>query len=287
MSREQLSEHESQGAAPAQVEQQGDIQGLPPNLYNQAIRIGPGDVEGLRDLLTLFPIFSHQILAVVSSQGNLSTVKQAQALVRQNALGQRGTLTSTQIHEGGEFAIEGSAPVLGPEPAPQTEAVPLAAAGDAKPLSKPEQREILHDPSDPKPLSKAEQASILHDASDPKPLNKPELGHILNDPSDPYHAASDSLLAPTQIEDAKGYNAAHADLVTIFNSLTTNLCCEVPGASGPVDPQKVATWQAKRNLQVDGKLGPHTLAAAKAAVKNHTEIVAEGQVNPQPTDMPV
>jgi peptidoglycan hydrolase-like protein with peptidoglycan-binding domain len=287
MSREQLSEHESQGAAPAHAEQQGDIQGLPPNLYRQAAQIRPGDVQGLRDLLTLFPDFAPQILAVASSNAGLSTVKQAQALVQQNAVGRGGGLTSQQIHAGGEFAIEGSAPVLGPEPAPQAEAAPLAAAGDAKPLSKPEQREILHDRSDPKPLSKPEQREILHDPSDPKPLNKPELGHILNDPSDPYHAASDNLLAPTQIEDAKGYNAGRADLVATFNHLTTNLCCEVPGASGPVDPQKVATWQAKRNLQVDGKIGPHTIAAAKAAVKNHTEIVAEGQVNPQPTDLPV
>jgi len=176
--------------------------------------------------------------------------------------------------------------VLGPQPAPQAEAAPAAAVAP-KPLSKPEQASILHDASDPKPLSKPEQREILHDASDPKPLNKPELGHILNDPSDPYHAATDNLLAPTQVEDAKGYNAGHSDLVTTFNHLTTNLCCEVPGASGPVDPQKVATWQAKRNLQADGKIGPHTIAAARAAVKNHTEIVAEGQANPQPTNMPV
>jgi hypothetical protein len=291
MSREQLSEHESQGAAPAQAEQEGDIQGLPPNLYHQAARIRPGDVQGLRDLLTLFPDFAQPILAVASHHAGLSTVKQAQAMVQQNVTGQRGSLTSQQIHPGGEFAVEGSAPVLGPEPAPQAEAAPLPAVSDAKPLSKPEQRQILHDPSDPKPLSKPEQREILHDPSDPKALNKPELAKILRDPTDPYQQTPE-LLTPTQVEDASAYNAAHPSLVAAFNTLTHDVyrARSKDAEMGALDPQKVAAWQADRNLQVDGKVGPHTLAAAKAASKNHTEIVAEGQVDPQPpqpTGIPV
>ncbi len=260
MSREQLSEHQSQGAAPAQADQQGDIQGLPPNLYHQAARIRPGDVQGLRDLLTLFPDFAPQILAVASSSGvGLSTVKQAQAMVQQNVTGQRGTLTSAQIHEGGESA-QGSAPVLGPEPAPEAQA---AAVDSAKPLSKPEQRQILHDPSDPKALSKPEQVEIL------------------NDRTDAFQMTPDHLLASTKVEDARAFNAAHADLVASFNKLTSHACCE-QGASGPVDPQAVASWQAARGLDVDGKIGPHTVAAAKAESKHHTEAVAEGESSPQP-----
>ena len=284
MSREQLSEQESQGAAPAHAEQQGDIQGLPPNLYNQASRIRPGDVEKLRDLLTLFPDFAPQILAVVSSQGNLSTVKQAQALVRQNVTGQRGTLTSAQIHEGGEFAIEGSAPVLGPEPAPQTEAAPVAAAGDAKPLSKPEQASILHDASDPKPLSKPEQASILHDASDPKALSKPEQVDILNDRSDPFQMTAETLISPVKVEDCRAFNEAHADLVESFHELTNNVCRD--RSTGGAFPQAVASWQAARGLEVDGMIGPHTLAAAKAEHKR-TEIAAKAQGPQHGSGIPV
>jgi len=284
MSREQLSEQESQGAAPAHTEQPGDIQGLPPNLYHQVAQIRPGNVQALRDLLTLFPDFAPQILGVASNSAGLSTVKQAQALVRQNVTGQRGTLTSAQIHDGGEFAIEGSAPVLGPEPAPQAEAAPVAAAGDAKPLSKPEQRQILHDPSDPKPLSKPEQRDILHDPSDPQALSKPEQADILNDRSDSFYMTPDALISPTKVEDSRAFNEAHADLVASFHELTNNACLD--RSTGGAFPQAVASWQAAHGLDVDGKIGPHTLAAAKAENKR-TELAAKAHGTQHGAGIPV
>jgi len=123
-------------------------------------------------------------------------------------------------------------------------------------------------------------SEILRDPSDPKALSKPEQVEILNDRSDPFHMTPDALISPTKVEDSRAFNEAHADLVASFHELTNNVCLD--RNTGGAYPQAVARWQAERNLEVDGKIGPHTLAAAKADSKRHTESAAQAQVNSQP-----
>ena len=59
---------------------------------------------------------------------------------------------------------------------------------------------------------------------------------------------------------ARRYNEAHAEGVSEFNELTQGSC---KGADGQLDPQAVARWQRQHGVDGDGKVGPHTLAAAR------------------------
>jgi hypothetical protein len=301
MSREQLNDHESQGAGPAQAEVQGDVQGLPPNLYQQASQIRPGDVQGLRDLLTLFPDFAPQILAVVSPRAGLSTVKQAQAQVQQNAVGRGGALTSQQIHAGGEFAIEGSAPVAGPEVAAPAQAAPPQAAATQAPAAPgtaldtmelsdvPLQDHVrkavlaLH-PGDAVALQQvlnlypsmsdailtlAKQHVGVETVAQAVVLEQELAAKNRATADKKSHESTDGdLLTKTAVFDdlpgARKYNESHPEFVEEFNRLTQNVFCVSETAEmGALDPLKVAGWQAHRGLAADGKVGPHTVAAAR------------------------
>ena len=57
----------------------------------------------------------------------------------------------------------------------------------------------------------------------------------------------------------RAYNAAHGDLVGEFDVLTNFSCL----SDGVTDPIKVAQWQKANGLEADGKIGPHTVAAAR------------------------
>jgi peptidoglycan hydrolase-like protein with peptidoglycan-binding domain len=59
---------------------------------------------------------------------------------------------------------------------------------------------------------------------------------------------------------ARRYNEAHAELVSEFNDLTQGSC---KGDGGQLDPQAVARWQRQHGVDADGRVGPHTLAAAR------------------------
>jgi hypothetical protein len=63
---------------------------------------------------------------------------------------------------------------------------------------------------------------------------------------------------------ARTYNDAHAGLVVDFNAATSNSCLD---ATGQVAPDAVASWQRQHGIHADGRVGPHTLAAAKAGVE--------------------
>jgi len=67
---------------------------------------------------------------------------------------------------------------------------------------------------------------------------------------------------PAWVAGARTYNDAHAGLVSEFNDATANRCLD---ASGQLDPQAVARWQRQHGVDADGKVGPHTLAAARQA----------------------
>src|SRR5207253_2521799 len=100
-----------------------------------------------------------------------------------------------------------------------------------------------------------EYGAFLNDSSDAPRSTEPE-----SKPSVP--AAETKMEAPPAwVAGAKAYNAAHPELVAEFNDLTGGICAE----TGELDPQAVARWQGHHGLPADGKVGPHTVAAAKAA----------------------
>ena len=68
---------------------------------------------------------------------------------------------------------------------------------------------------------------------------------------------------PAWVAGARKFNDVHAELVSEFNDLTKFKCALDDGI---IDPQAVAAWQRQHGLDADGKVGPHTLAAARHAV---------------------
>jgi peptidoglycan hydrolase-like protein with peptidoglycan-binding domain len=111
MSREQLNEQQTQvGAAESVAPTTDETYGLPKAVYAQVLRLSPGNVEGLRELLAAYPNFRQGILSVASHQLGATTVRQA---IRP------APLTQEQIGPGGEFALEGNAPA--PKKSPLTQ----------------------------------------------------------------------------------------------------------------------------------------------------------------------
>ncbi|HEX2685769.1 MAG TPA: hypothetical protein VHN14_04090 [Kofleriaceae bacterium] len=106
-------------------------------------------------------------------------------------------------------------------------------------------------------LSQAE----MHEVLDDKPaqgkagtLSQAEMHEVLDD--------KPASAEPAWVGGARKYNAAHAEFVSDFNELTNNSCLD---AAGQLDPQAVARWQRQHGVEADGKIGPHTVAAARAA----------------------
>ena len=127
-------------------------------------------------------------------------------------------------------------------------------------------------------MSQGEMHDVTRDASDSRPIKVSEYASILNDPSDPQkthvepEAKPESPKAPQAepawVAGARAYNAAHSALVDEFNDLTDDMCTD--DDDGKLDPQAVARWQAHHGIPADGKVGPQTVAAARAAkAKNH------------------
>ena len=114
----------------------------------------------------------------------------------------------------------------------------------------------------PGSLSQAEMHEMLDDAPAAKTQGKPgtlsqaEMHEMLDD------APTAKAAEPAWVTGARTYNAAHADLVSEFNDATAGSCLD---ASGQLDPQAVARWQRQHGVDADGKVGPHTLAAARQA----------------------
>ena len=61
---------------------------------------------------------------------------------------------------------------------------------------------------------------------------------------------------------AAEYNERHAELVARFNELTDD---QYVGPDGSVAPDVIVAWQKANGVAVDGRIGPETVAAAKAA----------------------
>lgn len=127
-----------------------------------------------------------------------------------------------------------------------------ASSSPGSSLSQGEVHEALDDPMDSRTVPWIELASTLEDKSDPQA---------------PDETPSKSKEAPTPepgwVAAARTYNAAHADLVEEFNDLTAHICLNDDTVQ--LDPQAVASWQTQHGLTADGKVGPRTVAAARAA----------------------
>jgi murein L,D-transpeptidase YcbB/YkuD len=90
-------------------------------------------------------------------------------------------------------------------------------------------------------------------------LNQAEMHEIADEPA---ATSKPAAAVPAWASGAQRYNAAHAEYVSDFNELTNNSCLD---ASGQLDPQLVARWQREHGVDADGKIGPHTVAAARVA----------------------
>jgi murein L,D-transpeptidase YcbB/YkuD len=123
-------------------------------------------------------------------------------------------------------------------------------------------------------MQQPEQHAAMTDASDRTPVPPKDLPSIMEYPEErpaaaavatpSAHAAETKKEAsPAWIAGATAYNAAHPELVAEFNHLTDDMCCD--DDTHHLDPQAVASWQGHHGLPADGKVGPHTVAAAKAA----------------------
>jgi hypothetical protein len=224
MSKEQLSAH-TQTESAEESRTKDDLHGLPPYLFGQVMKLGPGDADALTKLLRLYPDYTDKILAAASPQVGLSTIKQAQAMIQTNAVGAAGSLGSTR--PGSEFLDETATPT-----------VPQVSGGALGPV-RPGTEYLDETPSaaatqEPKPAGSAGSAT-----TEAKPAQ-----------DEPW------------VADARRYNDIQEYLVEEFNDLTDYICLN--DDSGKLDPKAVADWQRAHGLTADGKVGPHTVQAARA-----------------------
>ena len=283
MSREQLTDQQAQvGSAEQETAAPDRTHGLPPHVYAQVTGLGPADAPALADLLTLYQALSVRILTVAAPQVGNACVQRAITIAqnRSKAQGKPGTLSQAEMHEMLDDA-PAAAPTAKAQGKPGTlsqaemhemlDDAPAPGKAQGKPgtLSQAEMHEMLDDAPAPgkaqgKPgtLSQAEMHEMLDDAPTAKAQGKPgtlsqaEMHEMLDDA--PAAKAAESAW----VTGARTYNAAHADLVSEFNDATAGSCLD---AGGQLDPQAVARWQRQHGVDADGKVGPHTLAAARRA----------------------
>jgi hypothetical protein len=289
MSREQLTDQQFQEGTGTSGATKDETHGLPPALHAQVERLGPGDVRGLRDLLTLYSTFSQGILAVASHRMSMAAVKQAIALTEQNVVGRPPTTDPEAFKPGGEFALEGN------------DDAPLAPRGPSRPLTQEQMRpggEFEVEGSDPqllnpkgpsRPLTQEQMrpgGEFEVEGSDPqllapkgpsRPLTQEQMrpgGEFEVEGSDPQLLNPGT--EPAWVAGARRYNDAQASFVADFNEATNNSCV----VDGKLDPQAVARWQAQHGIGADGKVGPQTLAAARKASVSEAPKPVETEARP-------
>lgn len=130
-------------------------------------------------------------------------------------------------------------------------------------MNKEEVRASIDSPADSKPIKENEMASFLEDKSDTQAPDEA--------PTKPKAAPAAD---PAWVADARRYNDAHADLVAEFNDLTNDICLD--DDTSKLEPKAVFDWQVAHGLDPDGKIGPRTVAAARA-VKSKGASVAKAE----------
>jgi len=250
MSREQLTDQQSQQDTAGPEAAPQNTHGLPPALHAQVMRLGPGDAQALRDLLTLYPVFSSGILAVAAPHMGNAAVQRAIAMVQQNAVGQPLATSGPEYQErlgGLESNAVGRPPASAASPeANRALLTEIPMDGQAMPAARPKPLWM----SQPPPSAASPEA------------NRALLMEIPMDDQAMPGTAAKPAAEPAWVAGARTYNDAHAGLVSEFNDATANSCLD---ASGQLDPQAVARWQRQHGVEADGKVGPHTLAAARQA----------------------
>ena len=76
---------------------------------------------------------------------------------------------------------------------------------------------------------------------------------------------------PAWVNQADEYNIVHQENVDELVKLVGNSCCYDDNTAA-VDPVKVAAWQKAHHLHADGKVGPHTLKAARKELKHQAKL---------------
>jgi hypothetical protein len=127
-----------------------------------------------------------------------------------------------------------------------------ATSGQGSSLGQDEVRESLSDPLDSRTVTAKEMPSFIEGASD------------VQVPDEPASAPKPAPAAdPAWVAEARHYNGAHSHLVAEFNDLTDYVCLD--DDTTKLDPKAVFDWQRGHGLDPDGKVGPRTVAAARAA----------------------
>jgi Putative peptidoglycan binding domain len=268
MSREQATDHQAHQDTAAPEAAGEATHGLPPALHGQVLRLGPGDAQALRDLLTLYPVFSRAILAVAAPHVGNAAVQRALAMVQQNAHGQptegagaNQALIKDTLQD--DAAKPAHAPTVG-KPPPVTGLIQETLAdeptvGKPPPVTGLIKETLADEPTvgKPPPVTGLIRETLADGPAVGKP--PPVTGLIQETLAD---EPAKSAAVPAWVAGARKYNEAHAELVSDFNDATGGSCLD---AGGQLDPQAVARWQAKHGLAADGKVGPQTLAAARQA----------------------
>jgi peptidoglycan hydrolase-like protein with peptidoglycan-binding domain len=297
MSKEQATQQEAQqdGAAPDAVATE-QTYGLPPHVYGPLMKMGPADSEALHDLLVLYPGFRQQILSAAVASHHMGNIAIQRAMEMTNRHVVRpGALTQQQIRPGGEFELEGNTPgpsvvrpgaltqqqirpggefeLEGNTPGPSVVRPGALTQQQIRPGGEFELEGNTPGPSVVRPGALTQEQIRpggefeLEGNTPAKPavvrpgaLTQQQIrpgGEFELEGNTP---APKSKAEPPWVAGARAYNDAHASLVAEFNDLTGFRCAPDDGL---IDPQGVAAWQRQHGLDPDGKVGPHTLAAAR------------------------
>jgi hypothetical protein len=296
MSKEAQIEHQpgQQDAAAQTTELNEETLGLPGPLYAQIVRLTPNDAEALSSMLTTYQRLSGAILQVAARRMGNAAVQRAIAIATHapsaSGPGETRETGAAEVQPGGRLSKDEMRGFLEDSP---------AKAQPAKgPLSHDEMRGFLEDPparAQPAKgrLSKDEMRGFLEDPparTQPakSPLSQDEMRGFLEDspakaiPTAPAAAQSPAhaTAEPAWVGGARAYNEAHGDLVDEFNELTSDVC-RLDG-EGKVDPQAVSRWQTHHGLAADGKIGPHTVAAARKLKAKAPEVAAVPHADARP-----
>jgi hypothetical protein len=148
-------------------------------------------------------------------------------------------------------------------------AMDLVKKWTAKTAGGSQSQEEIHNnlgsPADDTAVKEHEVASFVEDKSDPQapdetPSSKP---------------TAEPAAEPAWVADARRYNDVQEYLVEEFNELTAFVCLN--DDTGKLDPRAVADWQRAHGLSADGKVGPHTVQAARAVKTKGSEVAKTEQ----------
>jgi hypothetical protein len=223
---------------------------LRPDLKAQILQMSPADAGPLSEMLKLYPNLSGGILLFAASHLGNAFVQRAIAIAQgSQAHGRAGSMSHDEVR--------------------------ASIDGPAAPLSNREMHEFLDDsPAKAQPTTGRLSHREMHEFLDDAPAKA--------QPADPTAAPKPTQAAaePAWVAGARAYNAAHLELVDEFNDLTDDVC-RLDG-QGKVDPQAVARWQSHHGQAADGKIGPHTVAAARKLKAKAPEVAAAPQADARP-----